>query len=223
MTTQAIAAYGTQVRLGDGIPLAAISVTGASATTPIILTTAAHGLATGDVSFAVVAGVTGIGAANGSHVVEATDATHLRLPGTIGSGTYSGGGTVTLQSTYTLIAEMTNLEDAGLQATVINVTAHDGNGYESQIPTFLRGNTMRMALNWIPANATHNATTGLTYLMGQRITRPYLIVWPSHVGTPRPTWAFSAWVTQDRKAAPVAGALTSAVNFEVDGPLVFAA
>src|SRR5262245_11305220 len=221
MPTQAIAAYGVQVKLGDGVPLAAISVTGGTATTPIVLTTAAHGIATGDVSTGTVTGVTGLTGANGTWLVEATDATHLRLRGTVGGGAYSGGGTFTRTSTYTTIAEMTDVQDAGLMATTINVTAHDGNGYGSNIPTFLRGNTMRMALNWVPANPQHNATTGLSFLLTQRITRPYLVVWPSHVGVPRPAWYFSAWTTEDRKAAPVAGALTSAIQFEVDGPLIF--
>jgi hypothetical protein len=185
-----------------------------------VLTTAAHGIPIGDVDSVVVSGVTGITGANGVFVAQALTATTVRLRGSIGVGTYAGGGTMQRSDTYTVIAEITDIQDAGLSAALVETTAHDGDGYASRIPTFLSGNTMRIACNWIPAHPTHNATTGLMFLMGQRVTRRYMLVWPDANKT---TWLMFAWVTEDRKSAPVAGALTSAIQLEIDGAPLLAA
>ena len=221
MPTQAIAAYGVELRLGDGVPGPGVGISGATNATPIVIT-AAHGIPVGDVDVMQISGVGGNTAANGTWIVQALTTTTLALRGSAGNGAYTTGGSAQRLDTYTVIAEVTNIEDSGMMATLVNVTAHDGNGYESQIPTFLRGNTMRLACNWVPAHPTHDALTGLTYLLTQRVTRHYMIVWPSKTAT-KPVWSFSAWVTQDRKAAPVAGALTTAAQFEIDGRMVFAA
>src|SRR5215831_3267214 len=109
MPTQAIAAYGVQLRLGDGVPLTAVAVTGGTTATPIVLTTAAHGIPVGDVASVTVVGVGGLNA-NGTWIAQAVDATHLTLRGSVGSGTYTSGGTVTPTDTFTVIAEVTNIE-----------------------------------------------------------------------------------------------------------------
>ena len=198
----------------------AVNVTGGTTTTPIVLTTDPHLIPVGEVTTVVVASVTGLNA-NGVWIVQSLSATTVRLRLSVGVGAYGGGGTMQITDTYTTIAELTNVEDAGVSATLVETTAHDGNGYATRIPTFLSGNTMRLSLNWVPAHATHNATTGLTYLLGTRLTRRFMIVWP---GATKPAWFFSAWVVQDRKAAPVAGALTTSASLEVDGaPMLTAA
>ena len=68
-------------------------VTDASSTTPIVITSAGHGLASGDAVF--VSGATGNLGANGSYFVNVLDVDHFELSGTVGSGSYSGGGTWT--------------------------------------------------------------------------------------------------------------------------------
>src|SRR4030095_10956530 len=108
MATQAIGAYGVQLRLGDGVPLAAVAVTGGTTATPVVLTTAAHGIPTGDVSSVTVAGVNGLVGANGTWIAQATDATHLQLRGSVGTGADNRGGTGQGSATYTVIAEVTD-------------------------------------------------------------------------------------------------------------------
>jgi hypothetical protein len=218
VTTQAISAYGVQLRLGNGIALAAVNITAATNATPIVVTTASpHGIPLNSV---VIAGVTGNTGANGVWVVQALTTTTVRLRGSIGNGAYGGGGTMQRSDTYTVIAEITDIQDAGLSVALVETTAHDGSGYASRIPTFLSGNMMRIACNWVPAHATHNATTGLTFLLNQRVTRRYLLVWPDAART---AWLMFAWVTMDTKAAPVAGALTSQIQLEIDGAPLLAA
>jgi hypothetical protein len=70
-----------------------VTVTGASNTSPITITTsAAHNFSSG--ARVNVDGVGGNAAANGDWTVVVTDATHFTLTGSSGSGSYSGGGSV---------------------------------------------------------------------------------------------------------------------------------
>jgi hypothetical protein len=76
---------GTAAFLDDG------NVTGATAASPVQITSAAHGLATG--ARVVIAGVTGMTGVNGTHQITVTGADTFTLNGSSGSGTYGGGGT----------------------------------------------------------------------------------------------------------------------------------
>ena len=219
MPTQAISAYGIQVRLGDGVALSALTISGATNATPIVVTTTtAHGIT--DVSYATVAGVGGNTAANGTWVVERVTTTTLKLRNSVGNGAYTSGGSLTPTDTFTVIAELTNAEDIGINATLVDVSAHDGNGWGSSLSVMLHGNRMRLSLNEIPSNPQHNAVTGLKFLAGSRIRRRMLIVLPD-AGKTASLWTVS--VAEYRTQAPVVGALTSTVALEVDGAPVFAA
>lgn len=221
MPTAAISAYGIALKLGDNVPLTPVAVTGATNATPIVLTTAAHGIPVGDVDVMTVAGVGGTTAANGTWIVHALSATTVRLRGSVGNGAYTSGGTATRTDTFTVVAELTNLEDMGLSTTVIDVTAHDAvGGYGSKIPTFLSGNTLRVSLNAVPAHATQDNLTGFPFLVRTRAKRHFLVVFPD---TPKTAWLWTGYVIQDRTQAPVAGALTTSITIEMDGAPVLAA
>lgn len=72
---------------------AAVSISGASNTSPIQITTSTtNSLVTGQT--VVISGVTGNTAANGTFSIIVIDNTHFTLDGTTGNGTYTGGGTV---------------------------------------------------------------------------------------------------------------------------------
>jgi hypothetical protein len=66
------------------------SISNASNATPIVITSAAHGLTTG--SRVTIAGINGNPAANGTFVVTVIDANTFSIPAT-GSGVYASGGT----------------------------------------------------------------------------------------------------------------------------------
>lgn len=220
MPTLAIASTGIALRLGDGIQ-AVLTVTGATNAAPIVVTTSTpHGVV--DVSHATITGVVGNTAANGDWIVQALSPTTLRLRGSVGNGVYASGGVFTLDSTYATIAEVTNIEDAGIECTVIDVSAHDSlDGWSSKIPTMLGTTAMRLSLNHVPDHPTHDGTTGLWFLMVNRIRRPYLLVLPDAAKT---TWWYSGWVTMDQDNAAMAAALTSQVTFTfADMPLLAAA
>jgi hypothetical protein len=220
VTTQAISSYGIQLRLGDGVAPAALTITAATNATPIVITTsAAHNIA--DVAKGTITGVVGNTGANGTFVVSRVSATELTLRGSVGNGTYSSGGSLALDSTYATVAEVTNLEDVGATANLVDVSAHDGNGWASRIPTNMAVNLLRISLNHVPANPTHNPTTGLLMLLHTRTRRPFLVVLPDAAKT---AWWFSGYVTRWQDAAPANGALTAAVELELpDAPILSAA
>jgi hypothetical protein len=202
-----------------------VAITGATNVTPIVIQTAtAHGIT--DVDVITVAGVGGNTAANNTlanpyWIAARVDATHLLLRGSAGNGAYTSPGTVVRNDTYATIAEVTNIEDAGIQATLVETSAHDGNNWTSRVPTLLSGNTVRLSLNLVPGHATHNPTTGLEYLLLTKTRRSYLLVFPD---TLKSAWWFSGWVTGHHVAGPVAGILTAATMIEmVDAPILSAA
>lgn len=216
MPTQARPAYGTAFRLGDGVPQAALALSSASNTQPILISTASPHNVT-DVSHGTVAGVGGTTAANGSWVVERIDATTLRLRGSVGNGAYSGGGTLTLDSTYATVAELRDIADAGLVKDMADVSAHDGNGWGSSIPIIKRGKSMRLTLNTIPTHPTHDHLTGLLFLGLQSQTRPMMVVYP---GADKTAMWFQGRVQDHGTGYPI-GPLQSDVVVEIDGQISF--
>jgi hypothetical protein len=76
---------------GSAASLESGNVTGATDASPVVITSAAHGLSTGQrVTVANVGGTTG---ANGTHTVTRVGADTFSLDGSTGGGAYSGGGT----------------------------------------------------------------------------------------------------------------------------------
>jgi hypothetical protein len=220
MPTQALAAYGIALRLGDGVPLPGISVSAASNATPIIVTTGgAHGIA--DVDRVTIGGVSGNTGANGTWLAARVSATQLTLRGSVGNGAFISGGTLVRQETYATIAEMTNISDAGIQATLVETSAHDGNAWTSRVPTLLSGNMVRLDLNLVPTHPTHNPITGLEYLLLTKTRRSFLLVFPD---VAKSAWWFQGFVTGHRVAGPVAGIVTAATTIEmIDVPILAAA
>lgn len=74
------------------------SLTAASNATPIVVTSANHGLTTG--TFVTITGVVGNTAANGSRVVTRVDANTFSLDGSVGNGAYTSGGTWNVTGLY---------------------------------------------------------------------------------------------------------------------------
>jgi hypothetical protein len=118
----------------------------------------------------------------------------------------------------TIVPELTNITDIGINSNLVDVTAHDSvGGYAARIPTFLDGGTYRATFNWVPSNATQ--TLLRTTLTG-RTSTAFVITFPT-VGNP--TISFNAFVTRwIIPGAPVGAQLQLNVDFAVDGAPVFA-
>lgn len=219
MATQAYSAYGTQVRIGDGIALAPLTIVSATNATPIIVATSIpHGVPIGDVSYGVVSGVGGNTAANGSWVIEATTGTAFVLRDSVGNGTYTSGGTLTIQSTFAYIAELTDVQGAGSSTDLIDTSAHDGSGYSSQITTLKRTNTLQLNVNLVPQNPTHDEDTGLLSLYNSGAKRHWLLVLPPYPATGvRATGHMYALVSYYTEALPVNGVVAAQFELATDG------
>lgn len=74
------------------------AITGATNASPIVLTSAAHGLTTG--TRVTVSGVLGNTAANGTFTVTRVDADTFSLDGSTGNGSYTSGGTWNVTGLY---------------------------------------------------------------------------------------------------------------------------
>ena len=214
MPTQAIASYGTELRLGSGVSPFNLPISAATNATPIVVTTTAHGLVLGDVTWVNVTGVLGNTGANGTWVAQAVTSTTLKLRGSVGNGAYTSGGLLTVRDTFAKVAELVNITPIGISFNMVDASAHDGNGWGSSIPTMKRGVDMRVELNLVPDHPTHDETTGMIFLALGKIRRDWLIVFPDAGKT---TVAFQAWVSDHGTVTPVDGVLRSTPVLSIDG------
>lgn len=223
MPTLAYSAYGTQVRIGDGVALAPLALTAATQTSPITVTTSApHGVV--DVSYATVSGVLGNTGANGSWVVETVTPTTLRLRNSVGTGTYTSGGTLTRQSTFAYIAELTDVQGAGSTTDLVDTSAHDGSGYSSQITTLKRTNTLQLNVNLVPGHATHDEATGLLSLYNSSAYRHWLLVLPPYPATGvKATGHMYGFVDYYTETLPVNGVVAAQFTLAFDGAFTWTA
>jgi len=122
---------------------------------------------------------------------------------------------VVVRIAATPIPELRNATDIGLTFAMVDVTAHDGNGWSSDIPTLKRGKPVTLELNFVPSNATHQLlwTNSLN-----RTSTAFQVVLPT---TGNPTFAFNAFIGDiGLPAVPVDGALPLRVVITPDGPIV---
>lgn len=100
----ALSAANAYLGVGDGTTAFALSqtdlqatlgsaktITAGTAATPIVLTSAAHGFANGD--YVTVSGISGLVGAAGTFIVAGQTTNTFNLTGSVGTGSYSSGGT----------------------------------------------------------------------------------------------------------------------------------
>jgi hypothetical protein len=212
MPTQARSAHGMALRLGDGIALANQNIIGASNTSPIVLIMQnPHGIV--DVTFVTVVGVLGNTGANGSWIARRVDADELELCGSTGTGAYTTGGLLTRTSSYATVAEVRNVNDAGFAIELADVSAHDGNNWAVSIPIIKRGKAMRVDLNMVPADPTHDNITGALALALATTKRPWMLVYPT---VPRAAAYWEGWVSEHGTNFPI-GPLQGSIVIAIDG------
>jgi len=114
---------------------------------------------------------------------------------------------------FTPIAEVQDIRPPSLGADTEEVTHQESpDGWREYIVTLLDGGEVSFDLNFIPTNATHNASSGLLKDYSARQKRNYQVVFPD--GT---TWEFAALVTNFEADAPVGGKLSASVTLKITG------
>ena len=116
-----------------------------------------------------------------------------------------------------LIPELRNATNIGMAFAMVDVSAHDGDGWSSNIPTLKRGKPITLELNYVPGNAAHQA---LFTAAQARAWTAFTVTLPT---TGNPSWSFNAFVGDiGIPAVPVDGALPLRVVLTPDGAMTFA-
>lgn len=115
---------------------------------------------------------------------------------------------------FTEIAEVRDITGPGLELTMTETTAHDGDGFRNFVPTLKDAGEVSFPINYVPTNGTHDASTGLLKDYSDRTRRNYKLIFPD---TSTTTWTFSGYVTGFEPAGPVEGALCANVTIKVAG------
>jgi predicted secreted protein len=87
-------------------------------------------------------------------------------------------------------------------------------GWGELIATILRAGSISFDIQYDPAGATHDATTGLIADMTNKTLRNFQLVFPD---TGTTTWTVAAYVTGFEPGAPVEGKLTASVELSISG------
>lgn len=130
---------------------------------------------------------------------------------------YSAFGTALTKGTYpgVEVAQVTNISGPGISLDTVDVSEHDGDGWEEHIATILRSGTVTLDIVYDPSENTHkNASGGLLYDLTQRTAGKWNLVFPT---TPTKYFTFTAYVTGFTPSAPVDGALTASVTLKPTG------
>jgi hypothetical protein len=114
-----------------------------------------------------------------------------------------------------VIPELINIDGLGSRTDLVDVSAHDGSGYSSEIATIKRNNPITATMNYVPGNTVQNSLKA-QYDAGTSTS--YSVTLP---GTPAAVWTFNAIVSQwQLNPLPVNSVPQLAVIFNPDGPIV---
>ncbi len=134
---------------------------------------------------------------------------------TIGFGTLfkrgDGGGT----ETFATVAEVVSISGPSLSMDTVDVTHMESTGtYREFIPGLKDGGEVSVTLNFLPADATQNATAGILKDYNDRVLRNFQIVFPDSGNT---TWTIAGYVTAFEAETPLEDKMTASVTIKVSG------
>jgi hypothetical protein len=115
---------------------------------------------------------------------------------------------------YATIAELRSVPFPQRQAARLDVTTHDTPGTDR---AYVNGLTdlpaVRFQINWLPANPTHDETTGLLGLQISGAKRYFKLALPAVV-TPAKVFTWQAQVSQFNPTVPVDNVMTVDVELQ---------
>jgi len=116
---------------------------------------------------------------------------------------------------FTTIAEVTEIGGPSLALDPLDVTSHTSPGaFREFIGGLLDGGEVTFTINYVPTNATQDATTGLIADMIARTVRNFQLIFPD-VGSTQ--WSFAALITAFEPAEPVDDRLSAELTLKVTG------
>jgi len=116
---------------------------------------------------------------------------------------------------FTTIAEVSSISGPSLSLDAVEITHHSStDGWREFVGGLLDGGEVSFDINFLPTDATHNASTGLLADMMNRTRRNFKLVFPDSGST---TWSFTALVTAFEPAEPTDDKLAASVTLKLTG------
>lgn len=121
----------------------------------------------------------------------------------------------TAPSTYTTIAQVVKISGPKFALDTADTTCLDSpGGWEEVVGTVLRSGEITLDINYVPSDATHDATAGLLSKMQSKAVVGFKLQFPD---TPPTEWTFQALVTGFQPEAAADGKLTASVTLKITG------
>lgn len=141
--------------------------------------------------------------------------------GTLGTsaGTQTAVAMTTTGAVFGEIAEVISINGMSLKLDTVDVTTHQSpGGWKEYIGVSKDAGEISFEINYVPADATHDDTTGLIWDIDNRVIRSFHLVFPDNAADASKTcWKFSGLVTSFAPTAPHDGKLSAAVSVKVSG------
>jgi predicted secreted protein len=127
------------------------------------------------------------------------------------------GSTNTTAASFATIAEVGDIAGPNDSVSTIDVTNHSSPSARMEfIASLIDSGEIAFSINFLPKNATHDATTGIQKAKNDRAMRLYQMVFPDGSQV-----QFSALVTKFGIKAPVAGKLGADITLKISGAPVW--
>ena len=115
----------------------------------------------------------------------------------------------------TAIAQARSFGGPNLTADTTDVTTHDSTGaFEEMVVTILRTGEVTMGLVYDPANATHDASTGLLFRYENKVRTNFSLIFADTGST---VWAFSGDITAFTPDMAHDSSLDAAATIKISG------
>ena len=115
---------------------------------------------------------------------------------------------------FTTVAEITSISPPSLDIPEVEVTHFESpNGFREYIPGLKDAGEFSFEINYVPNDATQNASTGIMANFLARTTLNWKIEFPQFSGTP--TWAFPGYIKAFEPNVPVDDKITATITVRV--------
>ena len=132
---------------------------------------------------------------------------------TAAKGTLIKVGDAASPEIFTTIAEVTNIGGPELEQEAIDVS-HHGLAWKEFVGGLKDGGEISIEANYLPADATHDASTGILADLAAGTLRNFELVFTDTAST---TWSFTALITRFAVGAPVDNKLSVNITLKLSG------
>lgn len=134
---------------------------------------------------------------------------------TLGYGALLQRGDGQAPEVFTTVGEVRDISGPGFSLDTVEATHQASpDGWKEYIAGLIEPGELSFDINYLPADATQDAGTGLLSRMAARAVDNYKLVFPDAANT---EWTFPALVTSFEPTAPVQDRLAASLTLKVTG------